>query len=118
MCRVYEAKCYIAVTINHNIGNIWFTMGSVTFSVLLSLLLITKMPRNSLSAWRCHAVQLGMHEVLLLSVEFSTVSFDTFYIVTSPSSPCPGEYIGVLCSTTSPKNITMLVKPVNMYNTK
>ena len=27
------------------------------------------------------------------------MSCDTFYIVTSPSSPCPGEYIGVPCLT-------------------
>ena len=27
------------------------------------------------------------------------MSCDTFYIVESPSSPCPGEYIGVPCLT-------------------
>ena len=61
--------------------------------------------------------------VFLLSVEFSTVSCDTFYIVTSPSSPCPGEYIGVPCLTlqqyaSNPsrgQNITFLVEP-GMYN--
>ena len=61
--------------------------------------------------------------ILLLSVEFSTVSCDTFYIVTSPSSPCPGEYIGVPCLTlqqyasnpSRSQNITFLVEP-GMYN--
>ena len=57
--------------------------------------------------------------ILLLSVEFSTVSCDTFYIVTSPSSPCPGEYIGVPCLTlqqyasnpSQSENITLLIEP-------
>ena len=61
--------------------------------------------------------------ILFLSVEFSTVSCDTFYIVTSPSSPCPGEYIGVPCLTlqqyasnpSRSQNITFLVEP-GMYN--
>ena len=61
--------------------------------------------------------------ILLLSVKFSTVSCDTFYIVTSPSSPCPGEYIGVPCLTlqqyasnpSRSQNITFLVEP-GMYN--
>ena len=61
--------------------------------------------------------------ILLFSVEFSTVSCDTFYIVTSPSSPCPGEYIGVPCLTlqqyasnpSQSQNITILVEP-GMYN--
>ena len=37
--------------------------------------------------------------IFVVSVEFSTASCDTFYIVESPSSPCPGEYIGVPCLT-------------------
>ena len=62
--------------------------------------------------------------VLLLSeAEFSTVSCDTFYIVTSPSSPCPGEYIGVPCLTlqqyasnpSRSQNITFIIEP-GMYN--
>jgi hypothetical protein len=61
--------------------------------------------------------------ILLLFVEFSTVSCDTFYIVTSPSSPCPGEYIGVPCLTlqqyasnpSRSQNITFLIEP-GMYN--
>ena len=61
--------------------------------------------------------------ILLLSVEFSTVSCDTFYIVTSPSSPCAGEYIGVPCLTlqqyasnpSRSQNITFLIEP-GMYN--
>ena len=58
-----------------------------------------------------------------LFVQFSTVSCDSFYIVTSPSSPCPGEYIGVPCLTlqqyasnpSQSQNITLLVEP-GMYN--
>ena len=61
--------------------------------------------------------------ILFLSVEFSTVSCDTFYMVTSPSSPCPGEYIGVPCLTlqqyasnpSRSQSITFLVEP-GMYN--
>ena len=61
--------------------------------------------------------------IFLLSVEFSTVSCDTFYIVTSPSSPCPGEYIGVPCLTlqqyasnpSRSQNITFIIEP-RMYN--
>jgi hypothetical protein len=61
--------------------------------------------------------------ILLLSMEFSTVSCDTFYIVTSPSSPCPGEYIGVPCLTlqqyasnpSRSQNITFIIEP-GMYN--
>ena len=61
--------------------------------------------------------------LLTVTVEFSTVSCDTFYIVTSPSSPCPGEYIGVPCLTlqqyasnpSRSQNITFLVEP-GMYN--
>ena len=57
--------------------------------------------------------------ILLLSVKISTVSCDTFYIVTSPSSPCPGEYIGVPCLTlqqyasnpSQSQNITLLIEP-------
>ena len=56
-------------------------------------------------------------------MEFSTVSCDTFYIVTSPSSPCPGEYIGVPCLTlqqyasnpSRSQNITFIIEP-GMYN--
>ena len=52
------------------------------------------------------------------------MSCDTLYIVTSPSSPCPGEYIGVPCLTlqqyaSNPlrqsQNITFIVEP-GMYN--
>ena len=47
------------------------------------------------------------------------MSCDTFYIVTSPSSLCPGEYIGVPCLTlqqyaanpSRSQNITFLVEP-------
>ena len=61
--------------------------------------------------------------ILFLSVEFSTVSCDIFYIVTSPSSPCPGEYIGVPCLTlqqyasnpSRSQNITFLIES-GMYN--
>ena len=57
--------------------------------------------------------------IILLSVEFSAVSCDTFYIVESPSSPCPGQYIGVPCLTLQQyaanpgrgENITFLVEP-------
>jgi hypothetical protein len=62
--------------------------------------------------------------ILLLSVEFSTVSCDTFYIMTSLSSPCPGEYIGVPCLTlqqyasnpSRSQNITILIIEPGMYN--
>ena len=58
-----------------------------------------------------------------LFVQFSTVSCDSFYIVTSPSSPCPGECIGVPCLTlqqyastlSQSQNITLLVE-LEMYN--
>ena len=61
--------------------------------------------------------------MLILFMQFSAVSCDTFYIVTSPSSPCPGEYIGVPCLTlqqyasnlSRSQNITFLVEP-GMYN--
>ena len=61
--------------------------------------------------------------LLSLSVEFSTVSCDTYYIVTSPSSPCPGEYIGVPCLTLQQyaanpgrgENITFLIES-GMYS--
>ena len=61
--------------------------------------------------------------ILLLFVEFFTVSCDTFYIVTSLSSPCPGEYIGVPClnlqqyasNPSRSQNIAFLVEP-GMYN--
>ena len=61
--------------------------------------------------------------ILLLSAELSTVSCDTFYMVTSPSSPCPGEYIGVPCLTlqqyasnpSQSENITLLIEP-EIYN--
>ena len=51
------------------------------------------------------------------------MSCDTFYIVISPSSPCPGEYIGVPCLTLQQyasdpsqiQNITLLVEP-GVYN--
>ena len=47
------------------------------------------------------------------------MSCDTFYIVTSPSSPCPGEYIGVPCLTlqqyasnpSQSENISLLIEP-------
>ena len=60
---------------------------------------------------------------LFLFVQCSTVSCDTFYIVTSPSNPCPGEYIGVPCLTlqqyasnpSQSQNITLLVEP-GIYN--
>ena len=56
-------------------------------------------------------------------MEFSTVSCDTFYIVTSSGSPCPGEYIGVPCLTlqqyasnpSRSQNVTFLIEP-GMYN--
>ena len=61
--------------------------------------------------------------ILLLSVEFFTVSCDTFYILTSPSSHCPGEYNGVPCLTlqeyasnpSRSQNIMLLVEP-GVYN--
>ena len=61
--------------------------------------------------------------IFILSVELSTVSCDTFYIVTSSSSPCPGEYIGVPCLTlleyaanpSRSQNITLLVES-GMYD--
>ena len=50
------------------------------------------------------------------------MSRDNFYIVTSPSSPCPGEYIGVPClalqqhaSYPNQSNIIFLVEP-GIYN--
>ena len=51
------------------------------------------------------------------------MSCDTFYIVTSASSPCPGEYIGVPCLTLQQyaanpgqgENITFLIEP-GMYS--
>ena len=65
------------------------------------------------------------HQILslFLFMQFSIVSCDTFYIVTSPSSPCPGEYIGVPCLTlqqyasnpSRSQNITFLVEP-GVYN--
>ena len=61
--------------------------------------------------------------LLSLSVKFTTVSCDTFYIVTSPSSPCPGEYIGVPCLTlqqyasnpSRSQNVTFIIEP-GVYN--
>ena len=52
------------------------------------------------------------------------MSCDTFYIVTSPSSPCPGEYIGVPCLTlqqyasnpSQSENITLLIEPETYYD--
>ena len=67
---------------------------------------------------------LGHHILtLFLFMQYSTVSCDTFYIVTSPSSPCPGEYIGVPCLTlqqyasnpSQSQNITLIVEP-GVYN--
>ena len=66
----------------------------------------------------------GYHVLaLFLIVQLSTVSCDTFYIVTLSSSPCPGEYIGVPCLTlqqyasnpSQSQNITFLVEP-GIYN--
>ena len=66
----------------------------------------------------------GYHVLaLFLILQFSTVSCDTFYIVISSSSPCPGEYIGVPCLTlqqyasnpSQSQNITFLVEP-GIYN--
>ena len=61
--------------------------------------------------------------VILLSVEFHTASCDTFYIVPTPSSHCPGEFTGVPCLTldqyasnsSQSQNITFLVEP-GTYN--
>ena len=61
--------------------------------------------------------------VVLLSVEFHTASCDTLYIVTTPSSHCPGEFAGVPCVTlqqyasnpSRSQNITFLVDP-GTYN--
>ena len=64
--------------------------------------------------------------MILLLVELSTVhvSCDTFYIVPSQSSPCPGEYIGVPCLTlqqyasnppSQSQNIIFLIES-GMYN--
>ena len=74
------------------------------------------MPKNALTLQ-------PLPVVILLSVEFPTVSCDTFYIVTPPSSPCPGEYIGVPYLTlqqyasnpSRSENVTLLVEP-GMYN--
>ena len=57
--------------------------------------------------------------VILLSVEFHTASCDTFYIVPTPSSHCPGEFTGVPCLTldqyasnsSRSRNIAFLVEP-------
>ena len=56
--------------------------------------------------------------VILLSVEFHTASCDTFYIVPTPNSHCPGEFTGVPCLTlqqyasnpSQSQNITFLVE--------
>ena len=61
--------------------------------------------------------------VILLSVEFHTASCDTFYIVPTSSSHCPGEFNGVPCLTlqqyasnpSQSQNITFLVEP-GTYN--
>ena len=61
--------------------------------------------------------------VILLSLEFHTASCDTFYIVPTPSSHCPGEFTGVPCLTlqqyasnpSQSQNITFLVEP-GTYN--
>ena len=61
--------------------------------------------------------------VILLSVEFHTALCDTFYIVPTPSSHCPGEFTGVPCLTlqqyasnpSQSQNITFLVEP-GAYN--
>ena len=61
--------------------------------------------------------------VILLFVEFHTASCDTFYIVPTPDSHCPGEFIGVPCLTlqqyasnpSQSQNITFLVEPAT-YN--
>lgn len=61
--------------------------------------------------------------IVLFSVELSSVSCETFYIVTSPTGPCPGQFTGVLCLTlqqyvsnpSQGQNITLLVEP-GMYN--
>ena len=60
---------------------------------------------------------------IFLSVEFHTASCDTFYIVPTPDSHCPGEFIGVPCLTlqqyasnpSQSQNITFLVEP-GIYN--
>ena len=56
--------------------------------------------------------------VILLSAEFHAASCDTFYIVPTPSSHCPGEFTGVPCLTlqqyasnpSQSQNITFLVE--------
>ena len=61
--------------------------------------------------------------MILLSVEFHTASCDTFYIVPTPSSHCPGEFTGVPCLTlqqyasnpSQSQNITFRVEP-GTYN--
>ena len=61
--------------------------------------------------------------IVCLCVRLHIASGDTFYIVTSSSSPCPGEFVGVPCLTlreyaSSPsrsQNITFLIEP-GSYN--
>ena len=61
--------------------------------------------------------------VILFSLEFHTASCDTFYIVPTPDSHCPDEFIGVPCLTlqqyasnpSQSQNITFLVEP-GTYN--
>ena len=61
--------------------------------------------------------------IFLLFIEFHTASCDTFYIVSTPSSHCPGEFSGVPCLTlqqyasnpSQRQNITFLVEP-GTYN--
>ena len=70
------------------------------------------------------SLQIVLYQVaILLSVEFHTASCDTFYIVPTPDSHCPGEFIGVPCLTlqqyasnpSQSQNITFLVEPAT-YN--
>ena len=94
----------------------------VHLSVWLSVFLITT-PHCLSVKKMLSSLSLCQLVILLLSAELSTVSCDTFYVVTSPSSPCPGEYVGVPCLTlqqyasnpSQSENITLLIEP-EIYN--
>ena len=66
-------------------------------------------------------ISLGLCQLVLvcLCVRLHIASADTFYIVTSSSSPCPGEFVGVPCLTlreyasnpSRSQNVTFLIEP-------
>ena len=62
--------------------------------------------------------------LIFLSVETHTARGDTFYIVTSTDTPCPGEFSGIPCLTlrqyslnpSQSPNVTLLFEPGTVYD--